>query len=77
MARRFFKRGGKSAGKQNHAPYQVLLIRPTWLDISAQSPSANIIFISRTLLEIVDVSPSESYDICAELNDKGDRKSVV
>ena len=72
MARRFFKRGGKSAGgKPNHAPYQVLLIRPTWLDVSAQSPSANIIFISRTLLEIVDVSPSESYDICAELNDKG------
>lgn len=72
MVRRLFQRRGKSAGgKPNHAPYQVLLIRPTWLDISAQSPSANIIFISRTLLEIVDVSPSESYDICAELNDKG------
>ena len=72
----FRKKPSKSAAGTDAsdaaAPYQVLLIRPTWLDLGgAQSPSANIVHISRALLEIVDVSPSVSYDLCAELNDRG------
>ena len=68
----FRKKSSKSAADDAAAPYQVLLIRPTWLDLGgAQSPSANLVHISRALLEIVDVGPSASYDLCAELNDRG------